>query len=562
MRKNIFAFVAISILLTSLSLGVQVTLLTIPAQSMVYVNGTLIGQTSLSGSIVLNLDNISNISVQNVGYIPFNFVYNPSSGATVLTVNLQPISYICVATIPSEASVLIDKKDVFLSPATLTTFPGIHELLIQKNGYIPKVISVSTLPFQVTNVNVKLIPFGEVTINSDPPHADVFVNGQYAGKTPLSTVLSMGNNFITLKATNFSMISTSISVSQNSTPQNLLFKMRQMLDVTINSSPLGFVSLDGVNFKTPKSFKLPVGTYTYTASSEYFQSVSGTLSISSSGTYTIFLKPQMSLVVFSSNPSGAAVEVNGKLIGQTQLSKQMPYGTYKVKMIGNNSKVWFGTVKVDQQVVNVYGDMVNAGMITINATPSQNTLVHVGSIWTTLPATLNATVGIYPVEFYNPRFPSKTIYVKINGGSVTDIYEYLQPMGTLFVGSAPAATVTLNGKFIGKTPIFDFKLLPGTYQVGIFWEDGSVFRTLDVQDNAIYNLFFTDPSFVDVKFISFPDPVRIVIDNGNEGYTPFSVKLSRGLHTYKVYDLFGDQISTGIIDTKFMNAKSYFFIGG
>ncbi|BBJ27638.1 PEGA domain-containing protein [Athalassotoga saccharophila] len=561
MKKRLFSFILISVF-ASLVFGIQVTLFTIPPQSMVYVNGTLVGQTSLSGTIVVNLNSISNVSVQNVGYLPFNFVYDPSSGSTVVKINLQPLSYISVFTQPSGANISID-KDTFLSPATITVSPGLHKISIEKNGYLSKTLTVSAIPFQVTKTNVQLIPSGQISVDTDPSHVQIFLNGQYAGITPFSTVLKSGTYSMTLKATNFSEISTYVNISQNSTPQNLFFKMKKIVDVTIYSSPFSvFVSLNGINFKTPISMRLPVGTYTYTASQVYFQSKSGTLSISSSGTYTIFLNPMTSLVVFSSNPPGAAVEVNGKLLGQTQFSKQMPYGTYNVKMIGNNSKIWFGRVKVDQQVVNVYGDMVNSGMITVNATPSQNTLVHVGSIWSTLPATLNASVGIYPVEFYNPLFPPKTVYVKVNGGSITNVYEYLQPMGTIFVGSTPPATINLNGKFMGKTPIFDFKLLPGTYQIDILWQDGSLSRTLNVQGDGIYNLYFTDPSFVEVKFISFPDPVKVVLDNGNEGYTPFSVKISRGIHTYKVYDLFGNQIGMGKIDTRFMNSKSYFFIGG
>ncbi|MGC8704007.1 MAG: PEGA domain-containing protein [Athalassotoga sp.] len=561
MKKSLFPLILI-LTFASLAFGIQVTILTVPPQSMVYVNGTLVGQTSLNGTIVVNLNAISNISVQNVGYLPFNFVYDPSSSSTVVVVNLQPLSYISIFTHPSGANVFID-KDLFISPATVTVSPGLHRILIEKNGYLSKTLTVSAVPFQVTKTSVELIPSGKINVNTDPSHAQIFMDGQYAGITPFSTVLNPGTYSLTLKATNFSEISTYVSISQNSTPQTLFFKMKKIVDVTIDSSPSGvFVNLGGIKFNTPKSLKVPSGTYTYTASQVYFQSKSGTLSIFSSGTYTIFLKPMTSLVVFSSNPPGAAVEINGKLLGQTQFSKQMPYGIYNVKMIGDNSKIWFGRVNVDQQVVNVYGDMVNAGMITVNATPSQNTLVHIGSIWSTLPATLNASVGIYPVEFYNPEFPPKTIYVKVNGGSITNIYEYLQPMGTIFVGSTPPASVNLNGKFIGKTPIFDFRLLPGTYQIDISWQDGSLSRVLNVQGDGFYNLYFTDPSFVDVKFISFPDPVKVVLDNGSEGYTPFAVKMSRGIHTYKVYDLFGNQISTGKIDTRFMNPKSYFFIGG
>lgn len=561
--KKIGLLMVLIFILTSISMAVQVTFVTVPPQSLIYVNGTLVGQTNMNGTLTVNINSTSNISVQDIGYMPSNFIYDPSSESTMLTVNLKPTSYLYVTTSPTEATVFLDGEQ-FIAPATITTYPGNHTLLVEKKGYISKKLSISTSPFQITSQKVSLQPAGLVYFTSAPSYIPILMDGQYVGKTPFSTVLSAGVHFITLKATNFSESSTYLSISANATPQYLFFKLKKILSVTISASPFNAeINMNGKTFVTPQTLELPVGTYIYSASAEYYQTKVGTLSITKSGNYEIFLKPMTALVVFSSNPPGAAVKINGNLVGQTTLSKQMPYGIYNVKMIGVGGKIWFGNVKVDQQVANIYGDMINAGMVLISATPSHDTIVHIGQIWSTLPATLTASVGIYPVEFYNPNFPVKTFYLKINGGSVTNLYEYLQPMGDLFIGSTPqGATVTLNGNLIGKTPIFDAKLLPGNYEMSMSWPDTTIKRSLDIQGDQVYTVYLTDPAFVDIKFISFPDPVKVVIDGHDEGYTPFIVKLIRGVHAYQVYDLLGKQIQSGIIDTNSMASKSYFFIGG
>jgi len=547
-----------------MAMGVQTTFLTVPPQSSIYVNGTLIGQTNMNGTLTVNINTVSNIRIENIGYFPYDFTYDPSSNATFLTVKLQPISYISMNTDPKGASVTLDGKSTFFTPATFTTYAGIHSISISMNGYISKSFSISTFPFQMTVQNVTLQPSGQVSLKSAPDGALVFLDDQYIGKTPISTVLSPGMHTISVSATNFMTSSTSISIQMSSTPQTLFFRLTKIVSVTVLSSPSNVtISMNGKTFTTPQTMQIPSGTYTYAASVAYFQPATGTIKIDRSGTYEVYLQPMTALVAFSSNPQGAAVELNGKLIGQTQMTRQIPYGLYHVKMVGIGGKVWFGDVKVDHQVVNVYGDMINAGMLLLNATPSFKTIAHIGQIWTTLPATLTASVGVYPIEFFNPNYPEKTVYVKISGGAVTNLYEYLEPMASLFVQSfPPAATVTLNGKFIAKTPIFDFKVLPGTYNLKVSWNDGYIERTLSIEGQQTYTLSFNDPTFVEISFISYPDPVKIFVDHHDEGYTPCNVKLSRGIHSYQVYDLLGNQIESGILQTTMFSSKTYFFIGG
>ncbi len=561
MKKFLFL---LFIFAPSIAIAISVTIMTSPPQSLIYVNGTLVGQTNTNGTLTVNINAFSNIKVENIGYLSSTFSYDPASNATFVNVTLQPVSYISVVTSPQKASITLDGNNTFLSPATITISAGPHTIMIKKAGYIPQFFSLSALPFQITFENIVLQQIGDVKFTSIPSGAFLFIDDQYIGKTPISTVLSAGYHTISADATGFLQSSTSLSIGNNATPQTIVFKLAKLVNVTIDSSPSNATfSLNGRTFITPQSMKIPAGTYTYSASLTYFQTATGTLKIEKDGTYTIFMHPMLSLVAFSSNPQGAAVMLDGKLIGQTQMTMQIPYGSYDVKMIGNDGKMWFGSVNVNHQVVNVYGDMLNAGMLLVNATPALKTIVHVGQIWTDLPATLTASVGIYPVEFFNPNYPVKTVYVNINGGAVTNVYEYLQPIASLFVESSPlGATVTLNGQFIGKTPIFNFKTLQGNYNLKVSWNDGFSERQVSLRNDQNYIFSFNDPTFVEISFLSYPDPVKVFVDDRNEGYTPCSVRLSRGIHSYRIYNLIGDLIENGILQTTTFSSKTYFFVNG
>jgi hypothetical protein len=558
-----FLFSVLTIFLfAAITFAVSLTLITTPPQSLVYVNDVLVGQTNVKGELTVTVNIGAKVKVENIGYFPYTFVFNDSDNATV-HVNLKPISYLFVSSTPEGAEAFVDGDDYIL-PATVTLAAGKHEIIVKKTGYVPQKIFVTTLPFGVVKRHFQLQKAGKVLITTSPSHASLILDDEFNAVTPFSTYIQNGRHSLYLSEAGYTPLSTIIYIPPNATPMNFHFDLKKMFEVTIDSSPSGAViTMASTTFVAPHTFKLTEGVYKYSARQQYTYSATGELFVKHDGRYVVKLEPKIGLVVFNSNPLGAAINLNGKFIGQTQKSVRLPYGKYKVKMVGNDGKQWFGEFTLDQEIKTVYGDMANSGMILINAYPSTNTIAHIGQVWTSVPATLNADVGIYRVEFFNPAFPVLSRYIEVKAGEVSQMYVSLQPMSTFFVMTYPlGATVTLDGKVIGKAPIFSKEVTAGTHLLGIKWEDGKIDKKVIMLKDKIYSFTFNDPNGVKVTFVSYPDPLNLVIDGSKKGYTPISIQLTRGEHSYVVYDVLGTQVASGTLNTTYFSSRTYFFLNG
>lgn len=544
------------------ALAVPLTLVTSPSQSLVYVNNVLVGQSSNDGLLKINVQPGAKIKIENIGYFPATFVSSTTRLSTV-AIALRPVSYLSISSVPSDSKALVDGKEVLL-PATVVVAAGEHSLKVLKDGYVAREGVVVTKAFSVLKRKFTLQRAGEAHVRTLPNHACLEIDGNFAGITPISTNLSAGIHMLTIEATGFSKLSTSLNIPKNSTPLSLYFKLKKLARITVDSSPVGaVVTMASTTFTAPAILTLETGTYTYSASQMYSYPTTGKIKITGDGKYVVNLKPKVGLVVFTSNPMGAAVNLNGKFVGQTQTSLQIPYGPYSVKMVGAGGRIWFGKFILNQEIKTVYADMINSGMVLIDANPAKGTMIHIGQIWTSAPATLNAVVGIYKVEVFNPNYPRLSRYIQIKSGQISKYFFSLKPMANFFVITKPLnAEIFLDEKPIGRAPLFDVNVTAGHHILSVRWDDGKLEKHIMFEKDKVYTFDFTDPNNVKVIFLSFPDPLRVVVDGKDKGYTPCPLSLSRGKHLYEAYDVIGTKISSGEFDTTYFSSKTYFFLNG
>ncbi len=557
-----FLPLAILLMCASAILAVPLTLITSPPQSLIYVDDVLVGQSGNDGLLKINVQPGAKIEIKNIGYFPTTFVNSATHPSTV-AITLKPVSYLSISSIPNDSKALIDGEEVLL-PATVVVAAGRHSLKIFKKGYVTQKGVVVTKAFGVLKREFVLQRAGEIHVKTLPNRAWLEIDGNFVGMTPISTNLSSGIHMLTIEATDFSRLSTSLNIQKDSTPLSLYFKLKKLARITIDSSPVdAIVTMDSTTFTTPATLTVETGTYTYIASQTYSYPAKGEIKITGDGKYVIDLRPKIGLVVFTSNPMGAAVNLNGKFIGQTQTSLQIPYGTYSVKMVGAGGRVWFGKFILNQEIKTVYADMINSGMVLMDANPAKGTMVHIGQVWTSVPATLNAVVGIYKVEVFNPNYPRFSRYIQIKSGQVSKYFFSLEPMAKFFVVTKPLnAEIFLDKKPIGKSPLFDVNVTAGDHVLSIRWDDGKLEKHIMFEKDKVYTLNFTDPNNVKVTFLSFPDPLRVVVDGRDKGYTPCHLSLSRGKHLYEAYNVTGTKISTGEFNTTYFSSKTYFFLNG
>ena len=132
---------------------------------------------------------------------------------------------------------------------------------------------------------------------------------------------------------------------------------------------------------------------------------------------------------------------------------------------------------------------------------------------------------------------------------------YLGKKAGLQVTSNPQATVFLDGKTLGQTPVYQSSQKPGTYNVKIAGSDttivpweGKVTLTpgvLTVIDRQLtsdptkahgYTLSFetlTNKTTTEVNLVSFPDTVSVTVDGAPVGFTPMkSDSIASGPHAF------------------------------
>ena len=117
------------------------------------------------------------------------FVVHATGSGPGPTPTRTPISpgVLSVISVPSGATILLDGDDKGQTPGTISGIePGMHRLVLAKDGYAPYERNVTITAGRPTVVTATLAPvFGSLRIQSSPSGASVFLDGEPAGTTPL-----------------------------------------------------------------------------------------------------------------------------------------------------------------------------------------------------------------------------------------------------------------------------------------------------------------------------------------------------------------------------------------
>lgn len=102
-----------------------------------------------------------------------------------------------------------------------------------------------------------------------------------------------------------------------------------------------------------------------------------------------------------------------------------------------------------------------------------------GEYYGTTPVTFNLTPGQYTIELIKKGYENYTSQIDLNPGEHKSITVVLTPsFGYLSINSSPlGAKIYLNGSYIGKTPLTNYRLHTGRYTVKIVKEGYKEFTT-------------------------------------------------------------------------------------
>jgi len=131
-----------------------------------------------------------------------------------------------IKSIPIGANVILDNIDMGLTPLELDDIDeGKHRLVLSYKGY-ERYARSTTVTADVTNtIEGELVLLtGNLSIISEPPGSEVFVNDEYKGKTPLTLQhLEIGEYFVKLEADGYEDALTKVVVEWDK--ENILKKI-------------------------------------------------------------------------------------------------------------------------------------------------------------------------------------------------------------------------------------------------------------------------------------------------------------------------------------------------
>jgi formylglycine-generating enzyme required for sulfatase activity/serine/threonine protein kinase len=173
-----------------------------PAGAMVYVDE---GKVNPTPTAVMDLPNGTHtVRLEKERYQSYSekvFIQQGQPLQLQATLVPEPFGDITIQSQPPGAVILVDKKELGHTPATLTKLAqGNHQLQLQKEGFDPWERQVEIRALQLAEIQAALVSaFGGIMVTSKPEGATVFVDGKMLGVTPFTGEAPKGKRLVELK---------------------------------------------------------------------------------------------------------------------------------------------------------------------------------------------------------------------------------------------------------------------------------------------------------------------------------------------------------------------------
>ncbi len=306
-------------------------------------------------------------------------------------------------------------------------------------------------------------------------------------------------------------------------------------DVYINDAPAG---------KTPYLGELPVGKYNYRLQKELYLNEAGAVELlagSQKKKLDVKLKPNFGSIQVSTTPeNGSSVVLNGLETGKVTpcTFDKLPIGEHTI--IVNHDMYASATKKITLsagETLPVSIDLKPAfAEITLHSEPKADLYVN-GQMKANASWQGRLTPGIYTFEAKLDKHTTATEKRTVNVGEPLELT--LQPIpktGTLKVISSPLeASIKLDGKDMGQTPVTLKNLLIGEYTVELSLTGyAKAIEKTTVIEGQTATVNATLQNGREVSISSTPTGTDLYIDDRRVGTTPWKGSITYGDHTLKI----------------------------
>jgi tetratricopeptide (TPR) repeat protein len=248
---------------------------------------------------------------------------------------------------PIGAQVILDGKERGRTPFLAPLDKGRHELVLKLEGH-REVGTDFTMPAD-RDLSIRLdLPVGQgtgshLTLTSFPSGATVAIDGKEIGITPWSGDMRPGNHKVAVVASGFLKEERVVQMHPNRDSDVTFALNRQpgpgKLQVE-TEPPEAAVSIDGQQVGTsPFSGPVPPGDHVLEVSSEGYKTIQQQLTIDPGQQLSLKLALQQAsagrvppLIAIASDPQGAQLFVDGRLVGITPKKARSTPGPHEIKL--------------------------------------------------------------------------------------------------------------------------------------------------------------------------------------------------------------------------------------
>jgi len=333
---------------------------------------------------------------------------------TYHTVSFVPVtSNINITSSPSGADIFIDEKYVGSSPQFIdNVIIGSHSIKISHNTYIDEVRTVILEEKRNINIDITLRNNTNIVIESNPSGAEVRINGNYKGKTPIKIDVITGDKTLNIQKDNYISINKIINIKSADTYRYNLEKQKYQLKIQSNPAEAN-VTINGVKKGvTPQQPDLNYGKYKVTVTKDKYTSDTKRINLKKNEIIKFNLTKQFQGyfgILFVPEQSEYSTIKFGLELGWTYK---------KAKQFLTGFGYYYGYVDDIETEIPSGVDFINAGNYTglnLNSLKSDgfaeqkvnSFLVRVGYVLSKPYLVLSASAGMYMVTGYDVYIADK-----------------------------------------------------------------------------------------------------------------------------------------------------------
>jgi formylglycine-generating enzyme required for sulfatase activity len=410
-----------------------------------------------------------------------------------VTISMQKYQgQIRVTSQPPGATVFLNRQKRGETPTTLEKVEiGDYQVKIEKQNFVGAEEKVTVQPNQTSNVSVQLVEKGKLEVLSEPLEAEVSLNDEEKGKTPLIiTDLDQGSYQVVLTKSGYKPYTEEVQVELRKTtsltatleelpkeqvvaavPEEQVVSPVptaspvpvELGDLFVKSDPPGAeVFIDGQKQEgiTPFTLEgLTVGIHQLILQKgeEFYNEEQIEITPEQFNKYVFPLKKVKGSINVVTDPSEVTIFLDGQEVGKTPITlKDLDWREYHLKFEKSGYNPHEERVTVQpKQVTEIKVNMIIKGGIVVSSIPSEAEVFLDGQQRGKSPLTLSdIETGEHQLRLEKPGFVPHEQMVTVQTNQVIPIEVKLTKKGSLKVLSdPPEAKVWLNGEEQGETPL-------------------------------------------------------------------------------------------------------------